>query len=96
MDLDLGEVHDVAEVWINGKKAATLLLRPYRLDVTQYLQAGDNHLEVIVTNTLRNRLVGDGAAGDPSFVIFKNRMFYLPSGMIGPVRIIPRREVDLQ
>lgn len=96
IDLDLGEVHDVADVWINEKKAATLLLRPFRLDATQYLQAGDNHLEIIVTNTLRNRLVGDGMAGDPSFVIFKNRMFYLPSGLIGPVRMIPRRDVELQ
>jgi Glycosyl hydrolases family 2, sugar binding domain len=94
--LDLGEVHDVAEVWINQKKAATLLLHPFRLDATPYLQAGNNHLEIIVTNTLRNRLVGDGLAGDSNFVIFKNRMFYLPSGMIGPVRLVPEREVALR
>jgi hypothetical protein len=43
-DLDLGELHDVAEVWINGRKAATLLLHPYRMDATSYLQAGNNHL----------------------------------------------------
>ncbi|MDR3675469.1 MAG: glycosyl hydrolase, partial [Acidobacteriota bacterium] len=95
-DLDLGEVHDVAEVWINGRKAATLLLRPYRVDATPYLQAGANNLEIIVTNTLRNRLVGDGLTGDPNFVVFKNRMFYLPSGMVGPVRLVPSRAVDLQ
>lgn len=96
IDLDLGEVHDVAEVWINQKRAATLLLRPYRLDVTPYLQAGNNHIEIIVENTLRNRLVGDGLGGDPSFVIFKNRMFYLPSGMVGPVRLVPTRKVELR
>ena len=95
-DLDLGEVHDVAEVWINGRKAAALLLHPYRMDATPYLQSGSNHLEIIVANTLRNRLVGDGASGDPNFVVFKNRMFYLPSGMVGPVRLTPSRAVDLQ
>jgi len=96
VDLDLGEVHDVAEVWINSHRAATLLLRPYRVDATPYLQPGNNHLEIIVTNTLRNRLVGDGFTGDPNFIIFRNRSFYLPSGMVGPVRLVPSRTVDLQ
>jgi hypothetical protein len=95
LGLDLGEVHDVAEVWINGRRAATLLLHPYRVDATPYLKAGNNHLEIIVANTLRNRLVGDGASGDPNFVVFKNRMFYLPSGMVGPVRLVPHRAVEI-
>ena len=92
-NLDLGEVRDVAEVWINGRKAATLLLRPYRMDATAYLNAGNNHLEIIVANALRNRLVGDGVSGDPNFIVFKNRMFYLPSGMMGPVRLLPSRAI---
>jgi hypothetical protein len=66
------------------------------MDATSYLKAGTNHLEIIVANTLRNRLVGDGLAGDPNFIVFRNRQFYLPSGMVGPVRLLPRRAVDLQ
>ena len=96
LDLDLGGVHDVAEVWINQRKAATLLLSPYRFDATPYLQAGNNHVEVIVANTLRNRLVGDGLAGDANFIVFRNRSFYLSSGMTGPVRLVPSRAIDLQ
>ena len=96
VDMDLGEVHDVAEVWINGRKASTLLSLPYRLDATPFLEPGKNHLEIIVANTLRNRLVGDGLAGDPNFIIFRHRSFYLPSGMMGPVRLIPNRAVDLE
>jgi len=95
LDLDLGEVHDVAEVWINRQKAATLLLRPYRFDATRFLKEGDNHFEIIVSNTLRNRLVGNGLEGDPSFVVFQQRMFYLPSGLLGPVRLVPLRNVEL-
>jgi hypothetical protein len=96
LDLDLGDVRDVAEVWINGRKATTLLLLPYRLDATPYLQAGNNHLEVVVQNTLRNRMVGDARAGDPNFISFKYRSFYLSSGLLGPVRLVANRAVNLQ
>lgn len=96
LELDLGEVHDVAEVWINNTKVASLIMRPYRVDVSRYLKAGSNHLEIVVTNTLRNRLVGDGASGDPHFVMFQRRVFFMPSGLIGPVRLQPEASVKLQ
>jgi hypothetical protein len=89
LELDLGEVHDVAEVWVNHKKIDSLLMRPYRLDVTGYLKEGNNHVEIVVTNTLRNRLVGDGLGNDPHFVMFQRRVFFMPSGMLGPVRLQP-------
>jgi hypothetical protein len=96
LELDLGEVHDVAEVWINGRKIDSLIMRPYRLDVAPYLKAGSNHFEIVVTNTLRNRLVGDGASGDPHFVMFQRRIFFMPSGLIGPVRLVPEISSLLQ
>jgi len=95
LELDLGEVHDVAEVWINNKKIDSLLMRPYRVDVAPYLKVGTNHFEIVVTNTLRNRLVGDGAAGDPHFVMFLRRTSFMPSGLIGPVRLQPEVRVKL-
>lgn len=95
LELDLGEVHDVAEVWINNKKIDSLLMRPYRVDVAPYLKVGTNHFEIVVTNTLRNRLVGDGAAGDPHFVMFLRRTSFMPSGLIGPVRLLPEARVKL-
>lgn len=51
LTLDLGQVREVAEVTINGQKAGTLLWRPYRLDATKLLKAGENRLAVRVTNT---------------------------------------------
>jgi hypothetical protein len=95
LELDLGEVHDVAEVWINQKKVDALLMRPYRVDVAPYVKAGTNHVEIVVTNTLRNRLVGDGSSGDPHFVMFQRRAFFMPSGMIGPVRLLPEARIKL-
>ncbi len=96
LELDLGEVHDVAEVWVNHKKIDTLLMRPYRVDVAPYLKTGSNHFEIVVTNTLRNRLVGDGMSGDPHFAMFQRRVFFMPSGMIGPVRLLPEARVKLR
>jgi hypothetical protein len=96
LQLDLGEVHDVAEVWINGRKIDSLIMRPYRMDIAPYLKAGSNHFEIVVTNTLRNRLVGDGASGDTHFVMFQRRTFFMPSGLIGPVRLVPEARVKLQ
>jgi hypothetical protein len=95
LQLDLGEVHDVAEVWINNTRVDSLIMRPYRVDVSPYLKVGNNHFEIVVTNTLRNRLVGDGASGDPHFVMFQRRVFFMPSGLIGPVRLVPEARVKL-
>jgi hypothetical protein len=96
LELDLGEVHDVAEVWINGRKIDSLIMRPYRMDVAPYLKVGGNHFEIVVTNTLRNRLVGDGASGDPHFVMFQRRTFFMPSGLMGPVRLVPESRSKLE
>ncbi|WP_342807893.1 glycosyl hydrolase [Alteromonas sp. M12] len=64
--LDLGEVQQVAEVTVNGKKLGTLWKPPFALDVSSALVAGDNQLEVAITNTWVNRLIGDEALPDTS------------------------------
>ena len=62
--LDLGEVGVMAEVRLNGKELGTLWHPPFRLDVSQALQAGKNTLEVEVTNLWINRLIGDEQEAD--------------------------------
>lgn len=57
--LDLGEMNDIAEVRINGKSVGVLWYPPYSVDVTEVLKAGDNNLEIAVTNNWANRLIGD-------------------------------------
>ncbi|MEX0330987.1 MAG: glycosyl hydrolase [Puniceicoccaceae bacterium] len=64
--LDLGDVLYVAEVTVNGSKLATLWKPPFALDVSQALQAGKNVIEVEITNTWTNRLIGDEALEDTS------------------------------
>jgi hypothetical protein len=57
--LDLGDVREMARVWLNGKLLATLWKPPFRLDITDAAHAGSNELKVEVTNLWVNRLIGD-------------------------------------
>lgn len=57
--LDLGWVEVMAQVKLNGKDLGILWKPPFRLDVTDTLQQGQNVLEVAVTNLWPNRLIGD-------------------------------------
>ncbi|MDR0393941.1 MAG: hypothetical protein LBH77_02160 [Tannerella sp.] len=57
--LDLGELHDIAELEVNGKNAGVLWAPPYRTDITPYLKPGKNKLTVYITNNWANRLIGD-------------------------------------
>lgn len=57
--LDLGRVEVLAEVWLNGGRAGEVWKEPYRLDVTDFVRAGTNDLEVRVTTLWPNRLIGD-------------------------------------
>lgn len=46
----------VAEIYINGTKAGIIASDPYRLDVTPYLKAGKNRVEVRVMGSHKNLL----------------------------------------
>jgi len=59
IELSLGEVCDVAEVYLNGKSAGILWKEPYRLDITDLVQAGENELKIEIVNQWVNRLTGD-------------------------------------
>ncbi|WP_448245470.1 glycosyl hydrolase [Thalassotalea agariperforans] len=64
--LDLGKVSDSAQVFINGKEVGTAWLYPFTLDVSAYLQAGENQLTVKVANSWSNRLITDESLPDSS------------------------------
>jgi hypothetical protein len=57
--LDLGEMHDIAEVIVNDVNVGVLWYPPFRADITEALKSGKNQLEIKVTNTWPNRLIGD-------------------------------------
>jgi alpha-L-rhamnosidase len=93
--LDLGDVHDIAEVKVNGADAGTVWRAPYRTDVTDAVREGRNTLEVAVTNSWFNREVGDAQPGATRITYFQPAARIkvtattplLPSGLMGPVRL---------
>ncbi len=58
--LDLGVMNNqLADITINGKKLGIIWYAPYIIDVTDYLQLGNNELKIAVTNTWANRIIAD-------------------------------------
>ncbi len=104
--LSLGDVRESARVRINGREVATLWAVPYRCFIGQYLRPGKNTLEVEVTNLPANRIADMDRRG-VKWRIFKDinmaALGYkkgtyagwqpVPSGLLGPVRILPVRTI---
>jgi hypothetical protein len=92
--LDLGDVRDVADVAVNGKDLGILWKAPFRIDVTGVLTPGSNQLVIQVTNLWVNRMIGDQQPWALKKYAFTDFMPYkadsplLPSGFLGPVRLI--------
>jgi hypothetical protein len=91
--LDLGQVYNLAEVWVNGKLAGTAWKPPYRVDISSLVAAGANKIEIRSVNLWVNRLIGDAQPGVENKITLTTRSFYradsplVPSGLIGPVKI---------
>lgn len=57
--LDLGQVYDTANVFINGKAVGTAWIYPFTLEVTEYLKPGLNDIRIEVANSWTNRMIAD-------------------------------------
>jgi hypothetical protein len=90
--LDLGRMHELAEVTLNGRLIGTVWHAPFTLDVTEALRSGDNTLVIRVANLWVNRLIGDKQPGAMpiAFTVTNTYMADAPlrlSGLIGPVTL---------
>ncbi len=92
--IDLGDVKNLAEVMVNGKSSGIVWKQPFRVDVSKALKPGENKLEIKVTNLWVNRLIGDAQPGVTekatftSFPLHRADSKLLPSGLLGPVKIL--------
>ncbi|MEO0018009.1 MAG: hypothetical protein RLZZ522_1292 [Verrucomicrobiota bacterium] len=57
--LELGDLAEIAEVTLNGKRLGLAWLPPYRIEISGAVRAGANQLEIRVANLWANRLNGD-------------------------------------
>ena len=99
--LDLGNVVEIADVWVNGRHLGERCFFPYRYEITEVLKPGKNNLIIEVANALNNRMVGNARLPEnyqrSSSNILKGptpwstpwaQVPLLPSGLIGPVKLI--------
>jgi len=107
--LDLGDVREIAAVGINGQELGVLWKPPFAVEITAAVHTGRNALTLRVTNTWRNRLIGDygkPAAKRETFVVPMLRKGQpwlpggagvepLPAGLLGPVTVRSVARVDL-
>jgi hypothetical protein len=77
--LDLGEVKDVAEVFVNGSPAGIRMARPFQFDITRLVKIGQNRLVVKIANTLANHM-----STYPTRWVLEGQTV---SGLLGPVKL---------
>lgn len=96
--LDLGSVREIATVRVNGHEAGTRWRAPYAVRLDAYLHAGENQIEIEVSNLWPNRLIGDLQPGAAKKYTQTNVHAYredsplLPSGILAPV-LMPSAQV---
>jgi len=88
--LNLGKLNNLATLRLNGKSLGLLWAEPYQVDITQAVKKKNNVLEIEVTNTWNNRLVGDAALPVEKRLTSATtapaaKAPLLPAGLLGPV-----------
>lgn len=100
--MDLGNVQEMASIKINGQQLPVKWSAPFVFDITKYVQAGVNNLEVEVVNMWPNRLIGDGKLPKEARITNTNinkfnaedaEKYLRISGLLGPVKI---KEFDIK
>jgi hypothetical protein len=97
--LSLGVVHNLAHVRLNGHDLGVVWCAPWQVDISKAIRAGSNDLEVDVINLWPNRLIGDGKLPPEKRITqtnidryYKGEHKLLPSGLLGPVRLMTCEE----
>ena len=90
-------VREAAVVYINGERAGAVWCPPYSLDLTKFVKTGDNSIRIEVGNTAMNFMAGHS---QPDYRLLNlrfgerfqaqdmDKIQALPSGILGPVRLI--------
>jgi hypothetical protein len=91
--IDLGDVKNLAEVFVNGKSLGVVWHSPYRVDATAALKPGANEITIKVTNAWVNRLIGDQQPDATKYTFadvkpYRANSPLLPSGLLGPVQVL--------
>lgn len=97
--LDLGAVHELAAVSIDGRDVGTAWKAPYRIDLTGKIGVGEHRLEIKTVNLWVNRLIGDRQPGVQPIAFapqspYRQDSPLRRSGLIGPVRLVSESDPE--
>ncbi len=73
--IDLGQVGETAEVWLNGVYIGERINAPYKFSMAKALKSGENRLRVVVRNNLAHR----------NHDWLSSFMQIPPTGLLGPI-----------
>jgi hypothetical protein len=96
--LDLGTIANIAEVTVNGINCGTIWTFPYKADISEALKKGKNSIEIKITNTWANRLIGDEKLPKEERLTWTTAPFrlqegiLLKAGLLGPVTIVKEKK----
>jgi len=102
--LYLGELHESAEIFVNGSLSGSVWTEPSVVDITDKVKQGKNVILIKVRNLMANRIIHLDRTGMQWKKYFFVNIDYkpfdasnwelLPSGLIGPVRIISQTNIQ--
>jgi hypothetical protein len=78
--LEMAQPGDMFEAIVNGKPCGVRAWEPWSVEITDAIAGPTNEIEIRVANSLQNLLVHEPK----------------PSGILRPVRIVPRKEVSFE
>ncbi len=92
-------IRDAAVIYVNEQRAGSIFCPPYSINISKLLKPGSNRLRIVVGNTAINYLAGRRL---PDYKLLNLRygdrfqpqdmqnLQPLPSGLLGPIRLIAR------
>jgi len=96
-----GPVREAAVVYVNDVRAGAVWCPPYSVEVRKFLRPGPNKIRILVANTAMNYMAGHSLPDYRLLILRYGERFQpqdmdkiqaLPSGILGPVRLILRIE----
>jgi len=100
--INLGNVHIMARVSINGSNIGGAWIAPYRLKATEHLRKGTNKIEIEVVNLWRNQLIKNKKRPKAERYTWhlvddiKTGEEPHPSGLLGPVTIEKAESISIK
>ncbi|MDR0811173.1 MAG: DNA-binding protein, partial [Paludibacter sp.] len=98
--IELDKIYNIATVKINGVDCGTIWTKPYIVDISRALKRGKNTVEIAVTNTWANRILGDevySVEPNPDNKIWTNARYRMNSkqpvnsGLEEKIRIVVKK-----